>query len=465
MRKIVELPPQLAEKIAAGEVVNRPLSVVKELMENSLDAGAASIVAEIRNGGKSLIRITDDGCGIPGDQAETAFLRHATSKIACLADLERVQSLGFRGEALTSIAAVSRLELFTKTREEKAGVLLRMEGGRILEKKPLGTADGTTVIVSDLFFNTPARLKFMKADRAESALIIDLASKLALAYPHVRIRMINNDNVLFSTPGRGDLMTNILTIYGKEIGEGLLPLECRADGFSIRGYVSPPAKSRSSRKNQVFFINGRSVGSKTLERALTEAYRETMFEGRYPVAFLFVDVPAERLDVNIHPAKSEVRFDDEAALEAFAAEAVRGVILAKEAIPSAAVKNPFAFVRPGAPGARDEADGAWAGQDAGAGQDGAWAGQDAGDGAAGGARAGQRAGAGQDGAGTAGYLSGGQVDIIKLLSSKRAEQGTQPPAQADRVMEDAAPVIASAVPVIASAVPIIASAAKQSSPI
>jgi DNA mismatch repair protein MutL len=344
MSIIRELPPQIAEKIAAGEVVNRPVSVVKELMENSLDAGAGSISVEIREGGKSLIRVTDDGSGIAPDQVEIAFRRHATSKISSLEDLDGIRTLGFRGEALTSIAAVSRLALFTKTRGEKAGVMLRMEGGRILERKQVGTADGTTVVVSDLFFNTPARLKFMKADRAESALIIDLASKIALAFPQARIRMINNDNILFATPGRGDLMANILTLYGRDAGEGLLTVEAHRGDMALHGRVSPPSVIRPGRKGQCFFINGRPVVSKLLERAVAEAYRETLFEGRHPIAFLFLDLPPERLDVNIHPAKSEVRFDDEALLEEFVTDSVRGALRAKAAIPRiSAGKTLFAF--------------------------------------------------------------------------------------------------------------------------
>ncbi|MDR1135515.1 MAG: DNA mismatch repair endonuclease MutL [Clostridiales Family XIII bacterium] len=343
---IRELPQDIAEKISAGEVVNRPLSAVKELIENSLDAGSKSIIVEIKNGGKSMIRVTDDGSGIASWQTETAFKRHATSKISSVDDLERIRSLGFRGEALTSIAAVSKLELITKTRDEKTGTLIRLEGGGVVEKKTVGTADGTTVIVSELFYNTPARLKFMKPDRTESALIVEKVSQLALAYPHVRIRLINNGAILFSTPGKGDLLANILTVYGKDTGGGLLAVNDSNEHFSLTGYLSPPSKNRSSKKGQVFFINGRSVTSKTLERAVTEGYRETLFEGRYPIVFMFLEVPPDRLDVNIHPAKDEVRFDDENEVEAFVAEAVRKAIMVKESIPLAAsVRKPFTVIQ------------------------------------------------------------------------------------------------------------------------
>ena len=347
--EIIELPAELAEKIAAGEVVNRPLSVVKELLENSLDAGAASITIEINNGGKSLIRVTDDGAGIPERQLETAFKRHATSKLRGVEDLGALRTLGFRGEALTSIAAVSRMELISKTRDEKTGAVIRLEGGAVLEKKPAGTADGVTAIVRDLFFNMPARLKFLKSDRAECALITDMASRMALAYPSVRFRFINNGVALFSTPGRGSLMANILTVYGGGIGEGLLPVEASSGGFSVSGYVSHPSKSRSSRRSQVFFINGRAVASRAMERAVAEGYRETLFEGRYPVAVLFLNAPPDRIDVNIHPAKSEVRLDDEDAVTEFVASAIRDAILVKSAIASVPANAGFAAARPSAP--------------------------------------------------------------------------------------------------------------------
>jgi DNA mismatch repair protein MutL len=335
MEKIIELPPNIAEKIAAGEVVTDPASAVKELVENSMDAGAGAVTVEIRNGGKSFLRVTDNGAGIPAGQIRTAFLRHATSKLRSLSDLDRINTLGFRGEALTSIAAVSRLELYTKTADAVAGAMIRIEGGEVVSEKPVGTADGTTVVVSDLFFNTPARLKFMKSDRAESARVIDAVSKLSLSRADVKIRLISNGSVLFSTQGRGDTAANILTVYGANIGRDLLPLNAAEGGLSVSGYVSPPSAPRGSgRKTRILFINGRSVHSRLIEKALTEAYRETPLEGAVPVAILFLRVPPERLDVNIHPAKSEVRFDDAPALTAFIVEAVRASVRSKEAIPT-----------------------------------------------------------------------------------------------------------------------------------
>jgi DNA mismatch repair protein MutL len=333
--KILELPPHIAEKIAAGEVVTNPASVVKELVENSIDAGAGAITVEIAGGGKSRIRVTDNGAGIPAEQVKTAFLRHATSKLRNISDLDRIATLGFRGEALTSIAAVSRLELYTKTADASAGAMMRIEGGEVVSEKPIGTADGTTVIVSDLFFNTPARLKFMKSDRAESARVIDAVSRLSLCRADIKFRLISNGSVLFSTQGRGDTAANILTVYGADIGKSLLPVHAESGDMSLVGYVSAPASGGvSGRKKHIFFINERSVQSVLIEKALTEAYRETPLVGAVPVAILFLRVPPEHLDVNIHPAKSEVRFDDETALTDFIADAVRNAVRSKEAIPT-----------------------------------------------------------------------------------------------------------------------------------
>jgi DNA mismatch repair protein MutL len=411
-RDIVELPPDLAEKIAAGEVVSRPLSVVKELLENSIDAGAGTITIEIRDGGKSLIRVTDDGAGIPAGQIETAFRRHATSKLRSPEDLDAISTLGFRGEALTSIAAVSRMELVSKARGEKIGSLIRIEGGRTVERKPVGTADGVTAIVRDLFFNTPARLKFLKSERAEGALIADMASRMALAYPSVRMRLINNGSVLFSTSGRGSLMANILTVYGGGVGEGLLPVEASSDGLSVSGYVSPPSKSRSSRRGQSFFVNGRPVSSRAMERAVSEGYRETLFEGRHPIAFLFLSVPPERVDVNVHPAKSEVRLDDEEAVSAFVAAAVRKAIRVKESVASVPEGATYA-VRASAPAAQTGGGAA------------------AGEGAAAATGEGALTAAGAVGAGDPAPAE--QIDIKNLLSGMRSE--SEAARRGDRVME------------------------------
>lgn len=340
-RQIHELPKQVADKIAAGEVVDRPVSIVKELVENAIDAGSTSITVEIKNGGKTYLRVTDNGCGIQRDQAELAFKRHATSKIEKVSDLDSISTLGFRGEALASIAAVSRAELITKTGESSSGYKLRIEGGEYVEKTDTGCPDGTTLVISDLFYNTPARMKFLKPDNTESTLIIDFMSKMALAYPLIKIRLINNGNILFSTPGKGDIHTNILTIYSREIGEKLIRAEKEGNGMRLIAYVSPPSQSKTNRKSQIFFINGRSVVSKVLDHAVADAYAEKLFDGRYPIAFLFLSVSPERLDVNIHPNKKEVRFDNEKSVRLFVGEAVREALFSREAVPEIRQENLF----------------------------------------------------------------------------------------------------------------------------
>ncbi len=337
MIKVLE--KNVADKIAAGEVVERPVSVVKELVENSVDAGADSIVVEIKNGGKSYIRVTDNGCGIPREEAETAFLRHATSKIASAKDLDAIKTLGFRGEALASIAAVTRTEFVTKTKDSKMGVRLLIHGSEVLQNTGTGCPDGTTIIVTDLFYNTPARRKFLKSDGAESGQIIDFMSQIALAYPKIRFRFINNSNIVFSTTGKGDVLAAISAVYKLKEYQDLVPV-CNSKGSNrVSGYISKPSLSRTNRKNQIFFVNGRVVASRVIEKGLTEGYKERLFEGRYPIAFLFIETDPSALDVNIHPNKREVRFDREAEITALVAEAVTEALGTKEAV--AEVKNLF----------------------------------------------------------------------------------------------------------------------------
>ncbi len=266
-KRIIELPKTVADKIAAGEVVERPLSIVKELVENSIDAGANSIIVEIKKGGKTYLRVTDNGSGIEKEDVDLAFKRHATSKIKTASDLDYIDSLGFRGEALASIAAVSRVELITKTAGEKSGIRVKIEGGEVLEKDDTGCPEGTTIIIEDLFFNTPARLKFMKQDATESTLIIDFISKMTLAYPSIKIRLINNGNILFSTAGKGEIYSNILTIYSKEIGDKLIHLQEESKEMMLEAFVSAPNNSKTNRKSQIFFVNGRYISSKVMENA------------------------------------------------------------------------------------------------------------------------------------------------------------------------------------------------------
>lgn len=331
--KIRVLDKHVADKIAAGEVVDRPVSIVKELVENAIDAGADSIAVEIREGGKAYIRVTDNGCGIAADEVEIAFRRHATSKISTAQDLGSILTLGFRGEALASICAVSRVEVITKTADAKTGRRVIADGSEIAENSPTGCPDGTTITVRDLFYNVPARYKFLASDGAEARRIIDLVSRIALAYPDIRFRMANGGRPVFNTSGKGNLFDAIVNVYGADIGRDLIPVEGDRGGYHIRGFVSNPGVTLSSRMRQIFCVNGRVVSSAVIEKAIDKAYRERLFQGRFPIAFLFIALPADKLDVNIHPTKKEVRFDDNSQVEDFISEAIAKALHAKEAIP------------------------------------------------------------------------------------------------------------------------------------
>lgn len=327
------LDKHVADKIAAGEVIDRPVSIVKELLENALDAGATQITVEIKNGGKSYIRVSDNGCGIPAEEAELAFKRHATSKIVNAEDLDAIDTLGFRGEALASICAVARVELITKTEDAKAGRHIMIEGSEIRENSAIGCPDGTTITVRDLFYNVPARSKFLASDSAETRRIVDMVSRIALSYGDVKFNLINGSNRVFSTSGKGNIFHNIINIYGADSGKDLLPVEKARDGFVLKGFVSAPSASAPSRSRQIFCVNGRVVSSNVLEKALDEAYKEKLFHGRFPVAFLFLAMPADRLDVNVHPTKKEIRFQDSFEVSDFVTEAVKGALDVKEALP------------------------------------------------------------------------------------------------------------------------------------
>lgn len=327
------LDKHVADKIAAGEVIDRPVSIVKELLENALDAGASSITVEIKNGGKRYIRATDNGCGIPAEEAELAFVRHATSKITAVEDLDAIGTLGFRGEALASICAVSRVELITRTADSKVGRRIVAEGSSILENKATGCPAGTTVTVRDLFYNVPARSKFLASDSAETRRITDMVSRIALSYGDVRFNLINGGTRVFSTMGKGNVRNNIISIYGSDAARDLLPVDLERNGALIRGFVSSPAVSAPSRARQIFCVNGRVVSSDVLEKALDAAYKEKLFHGRFPIAYLFLAMPPDRLDVNVHPTKKEIRFDDPFETADFVTEAIRRALHAKEALP------------------------------------------------------------------------------------------------------------------------------------
>lgn len=331
MIKVLE--KHIADKIAAGEVIDRPVSIVKELLENSIDAGASSITVEIKNGGKSYIRVTDNGCGIDEADMETAFRRHATSKISSAEDLNAIETLGFRGEALASICAVSRVELISKTNKSKSGKRVVVEESQVLFKESIGCPDGTTVTVRNLFFNTPARQKFLSSDNGESRRIIDMVSRIAISYGEIKITLINGSSKVFSTQGKGNIFNSIVSVYGSDIGRDLLPVEMQRGRFKIKGFVSAPSASAASRSRQIFCVNGRIISSKLLEKALDDAYKEKLFHGRFPVAFLFMYMPADKLDVNIHPTKKEIRFDDDFEVMDFVTKAVKSALTVREALP------------------------------------------------------------------------------------------------------------------------------------
>lgn len=333
------LDKHVADKIAAGEVIDRPVSIIKELIENALDADATSVTVEIRNGGKSYIRVTDNGCGIPADEVELAFKRHATSKISAAEDLDAISTLGFRGEALASICAVARVELITKTADSKSGRRVVIEGSDVIENSATGCPDGTTITVRDLFFNVPARNKFLASDSSETRRIVDMVSRIALSYGDIKFNLINGNNRVFSTRGNGNILNNIMNIYGSDMGKDLLPVDAATNDFVIKGFVSSPASSAPSRNKQIFCVNGRVVTSNILEKALDEAYKEKLFHGRFPVAFLFIAMPPEKLDVNVHPTKKEIRFDDPYEVSDFIIRAVKSALNIRESVPQIRSEN------------------------------------------------------------------------------------------------------------------------------
>ena len=311
MAVIRQLDPHVADLIAAGEVVERPASVVKELMENSIDAGACALTVEISHGGMALIRVTDDGCGIPADQAATAFLRHATSKISSAYDLEAIGTLGFRGEALAAISAVSRVELLTRPAQQPLGTSLVLEGGRVLEQEEAGCPAGTTMVVRDLVFNTPARQKFMKKDAAEGAAVFAAVQRIALSHPELSVKFIRDGRQELLTPGDGQLKSAVYAVMGRDIALGFLPVTGSGPNMSVTGFVSMPTCCRGSRSYQHFFVNGRYVKSRTMMAAVEEAYKNQKMVGRFPGCVIHLTMRTNEVDVNVHPAKTEVKFQNE----------------------------------------------------------------------------------------------------------------------------------------------------------
>ncbi len=313
MPKIIELSPHVANLIAAGEVVERPASVVKELLENAVDAGASQVTLEIRDGGMTFLRITDNGCGMAAEDARTAFKRHATSKLRTAEDLAAIGTLGFRGEALAAIASVSRIDLLPKTPGSISGTSLQLEAGNLVEESEAGCPDGTTIIVRDLFFNTPARMKFMKSDTVEGSRVAAAVQQQALAHPEVAFKFLRDGKQVLSTPGTGKLQDALYCIYGKECAR-MVAVESRWEGYSLTGFVSKPTDARPSRSMQTFFVNDRPVKSRLLQSALEEAYRNQIMAGKFPSCVLHLTVPASAVDVNVHPAKTEVKFLSEKAV-------------------------------------------------------------------------------------------------------------------------------------------------------
>ena len=307
MPKIMQLSPHVADLIAAGEVVERPASVVKELTENAIDAGATRITIEIQNGGMTLIRISDNGCGMALEDARVAFLRHATSKIRTKDDLAAISTLGFRGEALAAISAVSRIDLLTKA-ADSPGVSLHLDAGQITQEDPVGCPEGTTILVRDLFYNTPARMKFMKSDQAEASAAFLAVQQQALAHPEIAFRFLKDGAEQLSTAGSGDRMSAIYTVFGREIANGMVEVKGSWEQFSVRGYVTKPTCTRGNRSYQYFFVNSRFIKSRMLSAALEEAYKNQLMVGRFPACVLEIDLPVQAVDVNVHPAKTEVKF-------------------------------------------------------------------------------------------------------------------------------------------------------------
>jgi DNA mismatch repair protein MutL len=322
-------------QIAAGEVVERPASVVKELVENSIDASSSAITIEIKDGGIPFIRVTDNGEGMDQQDARLCFERHATSKIKSSDDLYEIRSLGFRGEALASIAAVSQVEIFTRPRNSLSGTHVINHGGNVISVQEVGCPEGTTVIVRNIFYNAPARLKFLKAPRTEAAYISDLVAKLILAHPEISFRYINNGKAVYHSPGNGDLLSAIISVYGRDVREQVIKIDRSDDksGLSIYGYLGRPSLARMNRNHQSFFVNGRYVKSPLLSRSLEDAHRSYLPLHHFPWAVLHISIPASQVDVNVHPAKTEIRFRQEEEVYSLIFQWVREALDAHPYIP------------------------------------------------------------------------------------------------------------------------------------
>lgn len=329
MKRINILDPETIQLIAAGEVTENPACVVKELLENSLDAGATRVTAEIKNGGIKIIKVSDNGHGIYRDDVKDAFSRHATSKIKNKEEIENINSLGFRGEALASIAAVSKTEIVTKSNSEIIGTKITVTGGEFGEISDAGRFIGTDVCVKNLFFNTPARMKFLKKETTEGNKVASVIDKLALSHPEVSFKFIRDGKLCLFSPGDGKISSAVYSVYGKEFLEGTIPLSGSLDGMKIAGLVSKPENCRPSKSLQIFFVNGRLIKSKLISTALEEAFKNSVMVGKSPYCVIYLSIPANLVDVNVHPAKTEVRFADEKAVSELVFSAVKNCLINK----------------------------------------------------------------------------------------------------------------------------------------
>lgn len=339
MNKIKILDQNVSSKIAAGEVVERPVNVVKELVENSIDASATSITIEIKNGGTSQIRVTDNGIGIENEDAIVAFERHSTSKIRDEKDLNHISTLGFRGEALASICAVSQTELITKTKNSITGSMVEINGGQLIKHEEIGCPDGTTIVVNNLFFNTPARLKFLKKDSTEAGLISDLIERLSLTHPEISFKLINNGQTIIHTPGNGDTQSAILSIFGKDFSKAMIPIKFDLEDVKVSGFIGRPEISRSNRNYQCIFINRRFIKNKIISSALEAAYKTLLTVNKYPVCVLYIDLEPSMVDVNVHPAKLEVRFANEETIYNLINEAAANALKNSVLVPQVELKS------------------------------------------------------------------------------------------------------------------------------
>ncbi len=331
--RIILLDNHLISKIAAGEVIERPASVIKELTENSIDAGATQITVEVEDGGKKLMRITDNGAGMTKKEAELALMRHATSKIKDESDLSSIHTLGFRGEALASIVSVSRFSLKTKTKESQTGTEITQDGAEERTIKEIGIPEGTTITVKDLFFNTPARQKYLKSSSTELGNIIDVITSYTLIYPQIHFKLISNANTLFTSPKTHDMQANIATIYGKDVAEDMLKINYEIPPIIINGYISKPSLTRAGKRHQSIYVNKRHIKNKLITRAIYDAYHTYLTIGRHPIFIISIDIDPKIIDVNVHPAKTEIRIEKESDLYEAVYSAVKSSLEKSELIP------------------------------------------------------------------------------------------------------------------------------------